>query len=410
MAVCTAARSLQTISTACTPAGITNLNVDLIAGLAGQTLATWNESLQVLIESDVPHASVYMLEVDEDSRLGREMLAGGARYHAELVPSDETIARMYTIAIEQLASAGLEQYEISNFSRPGFDSRHNLRYWQRRPYLGMGLDASYVESNAGQCDTTDLPYVLRSTMTDDLNAFLAGANDRKLHGCLPPASMRKRGFSAFALSPGLVAELEREFGARLPPRSGLPRLEQDGLLTLRRGRVRLTPRGRLLSNEVFQEFLGLEAATQSEPAKSKYFKFIKVSHAFKLPPTHSLTRRFCSNVALDGGNMWNSPFRRATFRHFQFLPTWNCYENARCFSRSLFCVMSGTLAFPQTQHALLIGINTYQPTGTTAQHPAGCIYGRCEMGSFENLDGAVNDAQAMADLLTSPNLVSRPAR
>ena len=69
---------------------------------------------------------------------------------------------------------------------------------------------------------------------------------------------------------------------------------------------------------------------------------------------------------------------------------------------SLFCVISGTLAFPQTQHALLIGINTYQPAGTTAQHPAGCIYGRCEMGSFENLDGAVNDAQAMADLLTSP--------
>ncbi len=69
---------------------------------------------------------------------------------------------------------------------------------------------------------------------------------------------------------------------------------------------------------------------------------------------------------------------------------------------SLLCVLSGTLAFPQTQHALLIGINTYQPAGTTAQHPAGCIYGRCELGSFENLDGSVNDAQAMADLLTSP--------
>lgn len=68
----------------------------------------------------------------------------------------------------------------------------------------------------------------------------------------------------------------------------------------------------------------------------------------------------------------------------------------------LACVLSATTAFPQTRHALLIGINTYQPEGTTAQHPAGCIYGRCELGSFENLDGAVNDAQAMADLLTSP--------
>src|SRR5580704_9599762 len=76
-------------------AGITNLNLDLIAGLAGQTPASWEQSLDVLLAADVPHASVYMLEVDEASRLGREMLAGGARYYAELVPSDDAIAEMY---------------------------------------------------------------------------------------------------------------------------------------------------------------------------------------------------------------------------------------------------------------------------------------------------------------------------
>ena len=69
---------------------------------------------------------------------------------------------------------------------------------------------------------------------------------------------------------------------------------------------------------------------------------------------------------------------------------------------SLVLALAVTTAVSQTQRALLIGINTYQPAGTTPQHPAGCIYGRCELGSFENLDGAVNDAQAMADLLTSP--------
>src|SRR5579863_7940031 len=110
-------------------AGIVNLNIDLIAGLAGQTFASWDESLAVLIETGVPHASIYMLEVDEDSRLGREMLGGGARYHADLVPNDDTIARMYEGTIEWLAAAGLPQYEISNFSRAGFESRHNLRYW-----------------------------------------------------------------------------------------------------------------------------------------------------------------------------------------------------------------------------------------------------------------------------------------
>src|SRR5208282_2284080 len=63
---------------------------------------------------------------------------------------------------------------------------------------------------------------------------------------------------------------------------------------------------------------------------------------------------------------------------------------------------AGSSAVAQTERALLIGINTYQPAGTTADHPAGCIYGRCELGTFENLDGSVNDAQPMADLLTSP--------
>ncbi|MGA2753379.1 MAG: caspase family protein [Terracidiphilus sp.] len=69
---------------------------------------------------------------------------------------------------------------------------------------------------------------------------------------------------------------------------------------------------------------------------------------------------------------------------------------------ALAFVLAGSLAAAQTERALLIGINTYQPAGTTADHPAGCIYGRCELGTFQNLDGSVNDAQAMADLLTSP--------
>ncbi|HEY9126976.1 MAG TPA: radical SAM protein, partial [Acidobacteriaceae bacterium] len=76
-------------------AGIANLNLDLLAGLTGQTLHSWRESMGVLLETDIPHASVYMLEIDEDSRLGRELIAGGARYGAELVPSDDAIAQMY---------------------------------------------------------------------------------------------------------------------------------------------------------------------------------------------------------------------------------------------------------------------------------------------------------------------------
>ncbi|HVT97739.1 MAG TPA: radical SAM family heme chaperone HemW, partial [Acidobacteriaceae bacterium] len=117
-------------------AGISNVSVDLIAGLPGQTMNSWYESLQVLADSGVDHASIYMLEVDEDSRLGREMLVNGGRYRANEVPPDDRIAEFYTEAIGFLAGHGLAQYEISNFARTGCESRHNLKYWRRQPYLG----------------------------------------------------------------------------------------------------------------------------------------------------------------------------------------------------------------------------------------------------------------------------------
>src|SRR6202050_1494968 len=122
-------------------AGITNINVDLIAGLPHQTAESWEFSLAEAIATGAPHVSVYMLEVDEDSRLGREVLAGGTRYHAQFVPEEEAVADFYGAACERLASAGIMQYEISNFARAGFESRHNLKYWTRLPYFGFWVDA-----------------------------------------------------------------------------------------------------------------------------------------------------------------------------------------------------------------------------------------------------------------------------
>lgn len=154
-------------------AGISNINADLIAGLPGQTVASWQESVATLIATGVPHASVYMLEVDDESRLGRELLSGGARYHADLVPSDDAIACMYEYAIGAFDGAGLAQYEISNFACVGLESRHNLRYWQRRPYLGLGLDASSMLRESTPHSPANEPgYALRSTTTDNLTAYL----------------------------------------------------------------------------------------------------------------------------------------------------------------------------------------------------------------------------------------------
>jgi oxygen-independent coproporphyrinogen-3 oxidase len=295
-------------------AGIANLNLDLIAGLAGQSFASWEESLTVLIDSGVPHASVYMLEVDDDSRLGREVLAHGLRYHADLVPTDDAIAQMYATAIETLSRAGLEQYEISNFCRSGFHSRHNLRYWQRRPYLGLGLDASsmllgapsllgapYLARSLSQMwETSTLSspvhkkhrapcfrlfpgervgnhktqpefahendsapaHVLRSTTTDDLKSYLAGIDPVETTWLSPAQQHEEAWFLGLRLNAGVdVASLEGEFGRATvaPALEAAARLAEAGLLLSDGTKVRLTARGRLLSNDVFQEFLGLEA-------------------------------------------------------------------------------------------------------------------------------------------------------
>ena len=234
-------------------AGIKNLNVDLIAGLAGQTFDSWRESLDVLLATGVAHASIYMLEVDEDSRLGSELLAGGARYHAELVPSDDAIAAMYETAVERLEDAGIAQYEISNFARTGSESRHNLRYWQRRPYLGIGLDASSM-----LCAEGSEGYVLRATTTGDLRAYLEASEPPQTAWLSPERRHEEAWFLGLRLNRGVqLAALRREFGRERVARAlhAVERLEERGLASSDGKSVRLTALGRLLSNEAFQEFL-----------------------------------------------------------------------------------------------------------------------------------------------------------
>jgi oxygen-independent coproporphyrinogen-3 oxidase len=240
-------------------ARICNLNVDLIAGLPGQTFASWQESLKMmegLADAGIPHASVYMLEVDQDSRLGREVMAHGARYHADLVPSDDDLAQMYTQAIERLDKAGLEQYEISNFCRTGKESRHNLRYWQRRPYLGLGLDASSMLA------ADEDHRVLRSTTTDDLKAYLESSEPVETTWLTRAQQHEEAWFLGLRLNVGVeVAAVQREFGEAMvaPALQAVARLAENGLLSSDGKTVRLTAQGRLLSNDVFQEFLELEA-------------------------------------------------------------------------------------------------------------------------------------------------------
>ena len=240
-------------------AGISNVNVDLIAGLPHQTEESWRASLEQTIATGAPHVSVYMLEIDEDSRLGRELIAGGTRYHAHFVPDEEATADFYITACETLERAGIPQYEISNFARAGFKSRHNLKYWTRQPYLGFGVDAhSMLPLRNSELEA------VRFSTADALEKYISGASPQKTS--VPRAmALEETFFLGLRLNRGVeLPEVARQFGdaALDAVRPAMAELVASGLLQSDGNSIRLTTRGRLLSNEVFQAFLA-PASTSS---------------------------------------------------------------------------------------------------------------------------------------------------
>jgi oxygen-independent coproporphyrinogen-3 oxidase len=233
-------------------AGITNINIDLIAGLPHQTAESWKKSLQETIATGAPHVSVYMLEVDEDSRLGRELIAGGTRYHAHFVPDEEAVADFYLEACEALGGAGIAQYEISNFARAGFESRHNLKYWTRQPYLGFGVDAhSMLGSLSPELEA------VRFSTSDALEKYVSGTPLQKIT-VSGTTALEEAFFLGLRLNRGIeLREVGEKFGSNAleASRANIDELVEQGLLQRSDDRIFLTSRGRLLSNEVFQLFI-----------------------------------------------------------------------------------------------------------------------------------------------------------
>jgi oxygen-independent coproporphyrinogen III oxidase len=236
-------------------AGISNVNVDLIAGLPHQTQESWDFSLEQAIAAGVPHISVYMLEVDEDSRLGRELIAGGTRYHAHFVPAEDAVAEFYEAACSRLNAAGIEQYEISNFARPGFESRHNLKYWTRRPYLGFGVDAHSMLPASAPMRARGIES-MRLATTDSFEQFFISP-EIIANPVTTAQALEESLFLGLRLNRGIALDqLRLDFGAAVD--EYMPVMQEligAGLLTRRDNLVRLTPRGRLLSNEVFEKFI-----------------------------------------------------------------------------------------------------------------------------------------------------------
>jgi oxygen-independent coproporphyrinogen-3 oxidase len=222
-------------------AGIDNINVDLIAGLPGQTAASWQSSLDWIGAIRPPHVSVYMLEVDEDSRLGQEVLLNGKRYGAPSVPSDELIAQFYETAVSYLSGLGIQRYEISNFARPGFESLHNLKYWRLEPYFGFGVDAHSFHRHM-RWQNVDSPAAYVEAMHTQGSA--RSASDTAI-------PEEEKFFVGLRLAEGVLPDAY-EWSRWDQP---ISRFVSQGLLERTGDRLRLTDQGVLFSNEVFAEFV-----------------------------------------------------------------------------------------------------------------------------------------------------------
>jgi oxygen-independent coproporphyrinogen III oxidase len=243
-------------------AGVGDINLDLIVGLPHQTAASWVYSVEAAIAANVPHVSVYMLEVDEDSRLGREMLSSGSRYGAAAVPSEDESADWYQVACDRLNAAGVAQYEISNFARVGHRSRHNLKYWWRDPYVGFGLDAhSMLMTEAGAVrfsNTSDLDIYSAENEAAVLPLYTQGLPAPEIELVTAARAFEESLFLGLRLNAGVSLQALRDQSGEAMLDEVLVAMRElgaAGLLVLSGDCVVLTDRGRMVSNEVFNRLL-----------------------------------------------------------------------------------------------------------------------------------------------------------
>jgi oxygen-independent coproporphyrinogen-3 oxidase len=228
-------------------AGIDNISFDLIAGLPKQTRDSWRESLQEAIDLAPQHVSIYMLEIDEGSRLGLEVLQGGTRYSAGDLPTEEEMAEFYEHAQSELKGAGYVQYEISNWAKPDYASKHNLKYWRRQAYLGFGAGAHSYSGTQRWGNLHDAAAFVTS--------IAAGKNAiQSTEPVTLESALEEELFLGLREIAGIdVGRIQREYkvdlGDKLSRLSSLGMVEREGDI------LRLTPGKLSISNEVIVELL-----------------------------------------------------------------------------------------------------------------------------------------------------------
>lgn len=227
-------------------AGHRNTNLDLIVGLPGQTMAEWQYNLDRTFRIRPEHISMYVLELHEKTRLARDVKKGRMS-----LPEDELVAEMYQTLQARTTAEGYEQYEISNFALPGFKSAHNLKYWSDQPYLGFGSSAHSYDRSERWCNvSTPSRYVAAVKQRGDAVAkrWTVDAKSR-LQESLFLGLRRTEGVDLGGVEEEFGEDPEKLFGAEIQELVANDLLERQGR------RLRLTPQGMLLSNEVFVRFV-----------------------------------------------------------------------------------------------------------------------------------------------------------
>ena len=227
-------------------AGISNINVDLMSAIPGQTLASWEKSLTRILGMELEHISCYSLIIEEGTPFF-ELLEKGRLD----LPDEDEEREMYYLTERLMNAHGYHRYEISNYARPGYECRHNVRYWRRSPYIGFGIGA------ASLLDET------RWSNTRDLQRYLSGSGSlsdirEEIHHLSVREQMEEFMFLGLRMMEGVsVADFGEKFGCELDSVYGgvCEKLISEGLLVREGDRYKLTSRGIDVSNAVLAEFL-----------------------------------------------------------------------------------------------------------------------------------------------------------
>ena len=231
--------------------GIKNVNIDLMSGIPWQTIATWRDSLNFAAGIGPEHISAYSLIIEEGTEFGRMKEKGQLT-----LPDEDTEREMYYTTLERLNFFGYGRYEISNYAKPGFECRHNVRYWVRKPYLGFGLGAASFYGHRRWRNTDDLEKYLGVDFEAEPGNWIPAADE--ITPLTRQDEMEEFMFLGLRMIRGVSGDrFEDEFGVSLDSvyKAPLRRLERDGLISRGAGNVRLTARGIDVSNRVFAEFL-----------------------------------------------------------------------------------------------------------------------------------------------------------